>query len=563
MGSLLAMGFVVIEPTSIPLSASAYTPTCSLLPARSAAVGGEVFLGGDFIELGLSAVGSWGTSGNSPAGFRGTLANNLGMGADLDGYCATPGDNTDLPIDFFLPGTPEERWGVGFTLAETEHYGSFNALRPPLYSSGIVAVHDVTDLSSGNNLAAKVVSTISLNGSETLKVTATHSFAKSQAFFSTSVVFENLSGSTLTDVRYHRSFDPDNAAFQAMDIGVGDGYTTTLTILDTVVDGGTSVVQAKLKPQDLIDLAASGEILDALLTTSGITTEIPILYYSAEPESVAYSGGFTNPNPYQPLFYDEGDPTDVFDSRQAKDATAERDAGMGIIVRTLSLAAGATSESLDYVTSLDARDFSEISSELAAVASGGDSGGSSDNSSQPAPLLPRIDSIFPTRVVPGESVAIIGKRWTCTDTATFDLSTSPVAHGWLTPQLEQINFQVPSDQTLGPLQVTLDSCLGSFEINGLVTVVPAPMAITHLMYQSDDLFEAMTDIKAVSALHRGDYMKVHCIVNSQEPEEEKINIGYELCSTALAQMPPGSRMVVTLKENYLLQNTWTRVWFGN
>jgi len=191
------------------------------------------------------------------------------------------------------------------------------------------------------------------------------------------------------------------------------------------------------------------------------------------------------------------------------------------------------------------------------------SSGASENSSQPAPVLPRIDSVFPTRVVPGESVAIIGKRWTCTDTATFDSSTSPVAHGWLTPQLEQINFQVPSDQTLGPLQVTLDSCLGSFEINGLVTVVPAPMAITHLMYQSDDLFEAMTDIKAVSALHRGDYMKVHCIVNSQEPEEEKINIGYELCSTALAQMPPGSRMVVTLKENYLLQNTWTRVWFGN
>lgn len=565
MGSLLAMGFVVIEPTSIPLSASAYTPTCSLLPARSAAVGGEVFLGGDFIELGLSAVGSWGTSGNSPAGFRGTdRVNHLGMGADLDGYCATPGDNTDLPIDYFLPGTPEERWGVGFTLAGTEHYGSYseqNGDNPP---SGISATHIVTNESSGNTLAAKVVSVISLPGTgEVLRVTATHSFQKSQAYFRTSVVFENLSGAVLTDVRYHRSFDPDNAAFQASDIGVGNGYDTTLTILDTVVDGGTSVVQAKLIPQDLIDLAASGEILDALLATSGITTEIPILYYSAEPESVAYFGGFENPNPYQPLFYETRATTDFFDSRQAKDATVLQDAGMGIIVRTLSLAAGATSESLDYVTSLDSRDFSEISAEIAAVASGGDSGGSSDNSSQPAPLLPRIDSIFPTRVVPGESVAIIGKRWTCTDTATFDTSTSPVAHGWLTPQLEEINFQVPSDQTLGPLQVTLDSCLGSFEINGLVTVVPAPMAITHLMYQSDDLFEAMTDIKAVSALHRGDYMKVHCIVNSQEPEEDKINIGYELCSTALAQMPPGSRMVVTLKENYLLQNTWTRVWFGN
>ena len=535
----------------------AFTPSCTLLPARSATESGEVFLGGDFIELGLSARGSWGTSGDAPSGFRATSNSKLGMGADLDGYCATPSDNTDLPVDFFLPGGPEERWGVGFTMAGQEHYGSYSVLASDASSTGVTAVHTVTDETSGDNLSAKVVSVISLAGSEVLRVTATHSFQKSQAYFRTSVVFDNLSGSALTDVRFHRSFDPDNAVFQ------GGQYDTRQTILDTVSDGGTSVVQAKLIDSDLTALAANGKILDDLLNTSGITTEIPILFYSAEPQSVAYFGGFENPDPYKPAAF-WGDSTDFFDSPQAKDSTVEADRGMGIIVRTLSLAAGATSESLDFVTSLDARDFDEIGAELSQVAGGGQSEGSSDSSSSPpAPLLPRIDSIFPTRVVAGDSVSIIGKRWTCTDTATFDSSTSPVAHGWLTPQLEQINFQVPSDQPLGSLQFTLDSCLGSFELNGLVTVVPAPFAITHLMYESEDLYEAMTDVKAVSALHRGDYMKVHCIVNSQKAEEEKINIGYELCSTALGQMPQGSRMVVTLKENYLLENTWTRVWFGN
>ena len=530
----------------------AFTPSCTLLPARSATVGGEVFLGGDFIEMGLSARGSWGTSGNAPAGFRATSDSRLGMGADLDGYCATPSDNTDLPVDFFIPGGPEERWGVGFTMAGQEHYGSYSVLVSDASSTGVTAVHTVTDETSCDNLSAKVVSVISLAGSEVLRVTTTHSFQKSQAYFRTSVVFDNLSGSALTDVRFHRSFDPDNAKYQ------GGQFSTRQTILDTVSDGGTSVVQAKLKDSDLTALAAAGQILNELSATSGITTEIPIIYYSSEAQSAVYFGGFKNPDPYKPY-----SGTDPFDSPQAKNATIEADGGMGILVRTLSLSSGATSSSLNFLTSLDARDFSEISAEIAQVAPDGSSGSSSENSSQPAPLLPRIDSIFPKRVVAGESLSIIGKRWTCTDTAAFDSSTSPVAHGWLTPQLEQINFQVPSDQPLGPLQVTLDSCLGSFEINGLVTVVPAPMSITHLMYESEDFYEAMTDIKAVSALHRGDYMKVHCIVNSQKSEADKINIGYELCSTALGQMLPGSRMVVTLKENYLLENTWTRVWFGN
>ena len=184
-------------------------------------------------------------------------------------------------------------------------------------------------------------------------------------------------------------------------------------------------------------------------------------------------------------------------------------------------------------------------------------------SSQPPLSLPKIDSIFPTRVVAGETISIIGKRWTCTTTATYASSTSPVAHGWLTPQLEQIDFKVPVDQPTGPLQFTLNSCAGQFEINGLVTVVPAPMSITYLLDDSSDLYAAMTDVKAVSALHRGDFTKAHCIVNSQVSEAEKIQVGYEICSTAMAQMPQGSRMEVTLRSNYLGGNTWTRVWFGN
>jgi hypothetical protein len=32
------------------------------------------------------------------------------MSVDLDGF----GVGVDLPIDFFIPGTPEERWSIAF-----------------------------------------------------------------------------------------------------------------------------------------------------------------------------------------------------------------------------------------------------------------------------------------------------------------------------------------------------------------------------------------------------------------------------------------------------------------
>jgi len=553
MGSILAMGFVVIEPTSIPLSASAYTPTCSLLPARSAAVGGEVFLGGNFIELGLSTKGSWGTAGAKPSGFRGTSVSGLGMGADLDGYCATPGDNTDLPIDFFLPGSPEERWGVGFTLAGTEHYGSFSQLNGDNSSSGISATHMVTNESSGSTLAAKVVSVISLSGTgEVLRVTATHSFQKSQAYFQTSVVFENLSGAALTDVRYHRSFDPDNAKFQ------GGNYTTRQTILDTISDGGTSVVQAKLSDADLTGLAASGKILDELLNTSGITTEIPILYYSAEPESVAYFGGFDNPNPYEPLWNYQGVATDFFDSPQAKNSTVEQDEGMGIIVRTLSLAAGVTSESLDYITSLDTRDFSEISSELAQVAQGSPS----QTSSAPrAPRFARFDSYSIGTNSDSPELRIEGKRLWCINSMTIDGIETPFTTGFSTPWYEYLHADI-SSITPGKKTLVVQSCMGEVTYTNWLTVTtPVEPKSMWAKVSTFGLSEASRAKIAAFNSNLGDgYTKIRCIVNSANGVDMNEALAAQVCSFAESNDVWNATGVTETKDSFAGRGYWINIW---
>ena len=73
-------------------------------------VSGEVFLQGDFVEVGISACGSFGTENSPPAGYHPT-ENGMGFVADagMDGW------NTGTPIycgDYFLPGSPIEGFGL-------------------------------------------------------------------------------------------------------------------------------------------------------------------------------------------------------------------------------------------------------------------------------------------------------------------------------------------------------------------------------------------------------------------------------------------------------------------
>ena len=94
---------------ALPIMANAALPG-----ARSASNdNGDVFLGGNYIEVGISKSGSFGTSANAPAEFGSHSSYGLGLIADGDGW-----DNGNDPTtgDFFLPGTPEERWGIAYKI---------------------------------------------------------------------------------------------------------------------------------------------------------------------------------------------------------------------------------------------------------------------------------------------------------------------------------------------------------------------------------------------------------------------------------------------------------------
>ena len=295
---------------------SSSQPSVPAIPAggRHTLVDGELFLGGNFIETGLSAVGSFGTASPSgrPSGFfgtkRGSTENaNIGLSNDVDGF----GNGVDARIDFFFPGSPEERWSVGFNGTQ---YGGFSALNG---DDGNVAISDasVTDTSSGDILSGTFAAIVD----DVLSTTQIHSFRVNDSFFQTTVELTNVGESPLSNVEYMRSIDPDNTVFQ------GGSYTTINTVRGQVATDGVAAVSATSLPGDNYE-SLTGQ-------------QATILYLTRDAKALVYLGGFSNSNPYE---YDS--------SNQLTGLSQTWDGAIGIIYKAGTLAAGESTTFTYYTT---------------------------------------------------------------------------------------------------------------------------------------------------------------------------------------------------------------------
>ncbi|MCI5190703.1 MAG: hypothetical protein D3905_13145, partial [Candidatus Electrothrix sp. AS4_5] len=171
---------------------------------------GEVFLQTDVVELGVHDSFSFGTSGQPSSGFH-ENSTPYSSGYPVLGFVADYGRDgwtvgtPEFSGDFFVPGTPEEGWGVEWTsLSGTEK--SFN-------NFGLMEVHEVpttslTDTSFGDTQSATWEGTAS-SGSEQLRINQTVSIKEGDLFFVMSVSMTNVGTSTLNSVEYMRNVDPD------------------------------------------------------------------------------------------------------------------------------------------------------------------------------------------------------------------------------------------------------------------------------------------------------------------------------------------------------------------
>jgi hypothetical protein len=285
---------------------------------------GDVFLGGDYIELGISKRGSFGTTSGQalPSGFYGTASRtNVGMSSNAAGF----GNSPDTRIDYFLPGTPEERWVVGYKIGGTASTGS-NSL---LMGTNSISDNTVTDQSSGTQLMATSHGTFNSK----LDITQVISFNAGDKFFKNEVTLKNIDSAPLDSVRYMRTFDPDNT------VDKGGQSQTRNQILYTFAAGdGKAVVMAD----------TSHNNSDPVYVANG--SRSPILFYSNDSRARVSSYGFSNSDPYA---------ASAYDSASAKGTAYTGDNAITITFDVGTLAAGA-SQKVIYYTSLDNRDFDEV-----------------------------------------------------------------------------------------------------------------------------------------------------------------------------------------------------------
>lgn len=316
------------DVTDATLRLDTFNGIMGLPGARSTIVNGEVFLGGNYIELGIHADGSFGTAGSKPATFYGSSGTSaLGMSNDADGY----NTGTDLRIDYFLPGTPSEGWAVGYQLSGTSYSGENYGLN----SSHEISNTSLTNTSSGDVLSATYIGSYNSK----LNVTIDYSFNLNDSYFKTVVTLTNSYSSTLQNVRYFRGFDPDNTVY------MGGSYETINKIEKTIARDGMAVVSAT---------SLSG---DTYYNRSG--SQAIILFYSTEPSAiVSYSSqAFKIADVYGSILYN---------TPPAVGSSTQSDIGISIGFQTASLSAG-SSISYTYYTSLDNADITETVAALNAA----------------------------------------------------------------------------------------------------------------------------------------------------------------------------------------------------
>jgi hypothetical protein len=216
--------------------------TCTVLQASAQIDSCNVFLQGNHVEVGISPVGSYGSSVGAPAGYHGNVtdgsiynsscghystgSNHLGFVADIDKDGWTVGTPAYFG-DYFLPGSPYEGWEMAIGGSVVKAINTDSTFTGTLSASGSNI--------SYSNIGGVITSTWQ-GMVDSVQLTQVTTIDSGNLFFTTQVTLTNLSVSPVNDIYYFRSLDPDNEEVQ----------TGTFTTINTIAHQSpdTTVVTA-------------------------------------------------------------------------------------------------------------------------------------------------------------------------------------------------------------------------------------------------------------------------------------------------------------------------------
>lgn len=232
---------------------------------RSGSIDGEVFLGGKYIEVGIASIGSFGTFNAPPDGFHPSMSEEfegIGFRADDDGF-----DQGNPPVtgDYFLPGDPEESFTVGYREGASD--GEVQTFTNAAQEGEADIPAETVALSNDDELVAK---TEGITEGGKIKLQQVVSFGENDKFFKNTITLTNTTTEeTVYDVRYMRSFDPDQ------DADLNDVYETD------------NQVSANPPADD-----------QALVVATGPVSGQSMFLISFDPRARASTFGFTNRDPW-------------------------------------------------------------------------------------------------------------------------------------------------------------------------------------------------------------------------------------------------------------------------
>ncbi len=180
-------------------------PALSLFSFISTKAQTNIFLMGDFVEVGTYTDGAFGTSISAPAGYH-PITSCVGGGTtlgfvsdpDMDGWAVSAVGRSPYMGDYFVPGTPFEGFEIQINGVKKRNWASGMGVdeMPATSTSSVVTPTQSTGIWEGNY------------GS--LGITQKTVLKKDKLYFVIYVDLVNTGSTTLNNIYYHRGLDPDN-----------------------------------------------------------------------------------------------------------------------------------------------------------------------------------------------------------------------------------------------------------------------------------------------------------------------------------------------------------------
>jgi len=166
--------------------------------------GGEVFLKGDFVEVGTFTNGAFGTSAVAPAGYhpKASCVGGATLGfvsdPDKDGWLVSTIGHSAYMGDYFVPGTPYEGWEI-----------QANGVKGRNWASGM-GVSELTTTSASFSSTGTEQTGVWEGTFGNLAITQRTVLKKNKLYFVMYVDIVNTGTTTINKIYYHRGLDPDN-----------------------------------------------------------------------------------------------------------------------------------------------------------------------------------------------------------------------------------------------------------------------------------------------------------------------------------------------------------------